>query len=104
MDFLRLKIIFAAALIGLLTDGRVCGQAWQVGDASTVRLKPSVFPDLPVTVRRYLERRGCEVPQSFSDKTPHNVVRGRFTSATRMDIAVLCSKARVSTILVFRGG
>lgn len=80
------------------------GQDWKQADAATVRLKPAGFPDLPAEVRRDLERRGCTVPQSFSTKVPHNVVRGRFTSAAQMDIAVLCSKERVSSILVFRGG
>ncbi|HET6957795.1 MAG TPA: hypothetical protein VFI56_14475, partial [Vicinamibacterales bacterium] len=42
--------------------------------------------------------------QAFTDRTPGNVVRGRFTSAGQIDIAVLCSQALVSTILVFRGG
>lgn len=97
-------IILVSALIGLLTDGAVRGQDWQAADASTVRLEPSAYPDLPVTVRQHLERRGCEIPQAFSDKVPHNVVRGRFTSPTRVDIAVLCSIARISTVLVFRGG
>jgi hypothetical protein len=55
-------------------------------------------------VRDYLERRRCTIPQSVFDKTPHNVIRGRFMSATRTDIAVLCSVDRASTVLVFRGG
>jgi hypothetical protein len=36
--------------------------------------------------------------------TPHNVVRGRFTSAAEEDVAVLCSIGRRSSILVFRAG
>ena len=79
-------------------------QSQSVAPSSPVRLKPSAFPDLPPPVRRYLERRGCEIPQTFFGKTPHNVVRGRFTSATQTDIAVLCSRAGISAILVFRGG
>ena len=104
MDVVRLKIFFVSAIVALSTNGALRGEDWQAANAATVRLKPSAFPELPVIVRRFLERRGCEIPQAFSDKTPHNVVRGRFTSATQVDIAVLCSKARVSTVLVFRGG
>jgi hypothetical protein len=43
------------------------------------------------------------VPQTYIGTKRHNVVRGRFTSATQMDIAVLCSRDGVSTIVVFRG-
>ena len=39
----------------------------------------------------------------YSNKTPHNVIRGRFFTPKQWDLAVLCSKERVSTILVFRG-
>jgi hypothetical protein len=69
-----------------------------------VRLAPSAFSALSPTVRRDLERRGCRIPQSFARRDPHNVVRGRFTRAGQMDIAVLCSTGITSTILVFRGG
>jgi hypothetical protein len=103
MNVLGPKIFLASALVALST-GVLISQDWQAANAATVRLKPSAFPELPVTVRRYLERRGCEIPQAFSDKAPHNVVRGRFTSASQSDIAVLCSTGRVSTVLVFRGG
>jgi hypothetical protein len=79
-------------------------QDWAAADASTVRLEPSAFTDLPAPVRRYLERRGCTVPQSFASRTPHNVIRGRFSTSQQTDLAVLCSRSHVSTVLVFRGG
>lgn len=88
-------------LTGIVSTG---AQDWEAANAATVRLKPSAFPSLPVEVRTHLERRRCTIPQSFFDKNPHNVVRGRFTSANRTDIAVLCSVDRVSTVLLFRGG
>jgi hypothetical protein len=97
-----LRVLLGSTLIALSTGTLLASQ--QAANAAIVRLKPAAFPALPVTVRRYLDRRGCEIPQAFSDKTPHNVVRGRFTSANVMDIAVLCSKAQVSKVLVFRGG
>lgn len=79
-------------------------QNWEQADAATVRLKPDVFSDLSAQIRKELDRRGCTVPQSYAKTSPHNVVRGRFTSAVQMDVAVLCSKAHTSSILVFRGG
>jgi hypothetical protein len=104
MNVIGFKIVLVAALTALSIDHVLAGQDWQAADAATIRLNPSSFPELPMSVRRYLERRGCGIPQAFSSKAPHNVVRGRFTSSTQTDIAVLCSKARVSTVLVFRGG
>ena len=73
-------------------------------DRATIRLSPSAFPELPGAVRRELERRGCVIPQAFSNRTPHNIVRGRFTSSAHKDWAVLCSRRQVSSILVFRSG
>jgi hypothetical protein len=73
-------------------------------DAAMVRLLPSSIPDLPGGVQRELDRRRCRIPQSFANPKPHNVIRGRFTSLSRVDVAVLCSRERVSSILVFRGG
>jgi hypothetical protein len=104
MDVLGLKVVIASGVIALTVSGVVAPQDWPAADKATVRLKPAAFPDLPDAVRRYLEQRGCEVPQAFSEKPPHNVVRGRFTSAARTDIAVLCSTNHSSSVLVFRGG
>src|SRR5829696_2845490 len=74
-------------------------------DADTVRLAPAAFPDLAAPVRADLEQRGCTVPQTFARRgTPQNVIRGRFLSSGPTDLAVLCSRARRSAILVYRGG
>jgi len=68
-----------------------------------VRLPPAAFPDLPGTVVRELERRGCTIPQSFSKKAS-NVIQGEFAKPGETDWAVLCSVKGVSTILVFWKG
>lgn len=81
-------------------------------DEETVRLAPDAFDNLPAEIQDELTVRGCTVPQSFfaeypqvsEDVEPDNVVRGNFTQAGQTDIAVLCSRKRVSSILVFRGG
>lgn len=103
MNF-RCNVCLVVLLVTPLRDVVLVGQDWQAANRATVRLKPSAFRDLSAEVRGYLERRGCEIPQSFSNKAPHNVIRGRFTGATQLDIAVLCSKAGISTVLVFRSG
>lgn len=71
-------------------------------DDAIVRLRPAAFANLPVAVSAELERRGCLVPQSYADKTPHNVIRGRFLLPDATDLAVLCSRNGVSSILIFR--
>ncbi len=84
--------------------GASSAQDWVGADLATKRLSPAAFTSLSLAVRNDLERRGCTIPQSFAAKRPGNIVRGRFTSATETDWAVLCSVERVSSILVFRGG
>ncbi len=69
-----------------------------------VRLKPSAFEDISAEVRVDLERRGCRVPQTYLSDKPHNIAKGRFISARQIDTAVLCSRNRVSEILIYRGG
>jgi hypothetical protein len=96
--------LLVSALVALLASGPTVRQNWEQADAATVRLRPTAFASLPSRVRQELERRGCTVPQSYSESAPHNVIRGRFTSGGHTDIAVLCSKERASSILVFRGG
>jgi hypothetical protein len=66
------------------------------------RLAPAAFTDLPAPVIQELERRGCTIPQVDFPAKPSNVVRGRFTNPTQVDIAVLCSVEGISSILVFR--
>lgn len=70
--------------------------------ATLVRLTPAAFPALPADVRQDLKTRGCTIPQVWDDTTPHNVIRGRFTSNVKDEWAVLCSRNGASAILVFR--
>ena len=91
-------------ILSVLATATLGAQDFVQADAATVRLAPAAFTDLPALVRQNLEDRGCLVPQAHGDSIPHNVVRGRILSDASMDIAVLCSRRRVSTILVFRDG
>lgn len=77
---------------------------WQIADEATVRLKPAAFSQLPQNIVSYLETRGCTVPQIFGETEPHNVIRGEFAKGGQFDWAVLCSRNRVSSILVFWNG
>ena len=97
-------LVFAVSMLG--AQGIAPAAEWTRADAETVRLAPSRFGSLPAAVRKELDRRGCRVPQTYAATAdrPDNVIRGRFTSATTIDWAVLCSRQRRSTVLVFRGG
>jgi hypothetical protein len=76
---------------------------WDKAGLSVKRLSPSAFPQLPKSIVRSLKARGCQIPQSYFDATPHNVIRGMFTKAGLYDWAVLCSKNRKSSIVIFWG-
>jgi hypothetical protein len=76
----------------------------QLADNEIVRLSPTAFPHLPKSIMRYLQARGCTVPQTFDNATPHNVIRGQFAKRGQFDWAVLCSRNRVSSILIFWNG
>ncbi len=77
---------------------------WDQADLQTLRLPPSAFLSLPAPVRADLERRGCTVPQVWTDSVPANVISGHFKTAGGTDWAILCSVDRVSTILVYWEG
>jgi hypothetical protein len=82
----------------------VDNQDWDQADRSTKRLAPAAFVGIPLAVRSELQHRGCTVPQPFTANAPSNAITGRFTSTRRTDWAVLCSRQRVSSIIVFPGG
>lgn len=77
---------------------------WDAADAAIRRLPPDAFPDLPYAVKKELERRQCTVPQTFISTQPHNVIHGEFARNGQEDWAVLCSRGRMSGIIVFWGG
>jgi len=85
---------------------------WEAADRAVVRLPPSAFPALPEVVKRDLERRHCTIPQpdpaaigpAPNRDRVHNVIHGDLQRRGQTDWAVVCSRNRVSTILVFWGG
>src|SRR5215210_7852063 len=102
-----MKIIlftFAMACVPWLNPSAAAQDKWRAADAATVRLSPTAFPRLPRRVRRSLLLRGCTIPQTFADAKPHNVISGEFAKKGQRDWAVLCSRNRVSSIMVFWGG
>jgi hypothetical protein len=96
-----LGFVVAAAV---LAGGLPVAQDLDRANSEIVRLKPGAFEVLGPAVRADLDQRGCLVPQTYLTGPPRNVIRGRFTSAGQMDIAVLCSTAQTSSILVYPSG
>lgn len=105
---LLLTAVASVDIIALAAQPRaragIPAEAWARADLSVRRLSPDTFGLLPPSIRKELIRLGCTVPQTVEYERPHNVISGRFTSSTGTDWAVLCSRARVSAILVFRQG
>ena len=66
------------------------------------RLAPSMFPQVPASVRHDLETRGCLVPQTWLGRAPQNAIRGAFTTANAIEWAILCSVRDTSQILIYR--
>ena len=77
---------------------------WATADVATRRLSPDDFRELPQLVRAELRRRGCTVPQMYAAGRRHNVIRSQFNDGAEADWAVLCSRQRQSSILVFWEG
>lgn len=76
---------------------------WEQAERDIVRVAPSEIMELSPALRAELTRRNCMVPQPYYGSRS-NVVSGHFTSSERIDVAVLCSRDNISSILVFRGG
>jgi hypothetical protein len=78
-------------------------EEWLTAVRMIRRLPPDSFPELPKPIRAVLAARGCEVPQSYTRRQPHNVVTGHFARPDQKDWAVLCSHLDTSAILIFWG-
>ena len=98
-----LSFISALMMCVSVVAAQLSAADWSRADAATVRLMPSAFSNLPLSVRSAMERRGCTVPQPVDSGRPRNVISGHFTDARSTGWAVLCSRERRSAVLVFRG-
>ena len=104
---MTMKSLRAAGVLGWIfllqiSFAQTSPSRWDAADSLIVRLPPSVFHTLPAAIVRYLEAGGYTIPQCWCDTSPHNLVTGEFFEKSRTDWAVLASKKRISTILVFR--
>lgn len=105
----RLGLVYSGSLPGAGFFRRVAllgvfGAYHCAAEPEIVRLRPSVFKELPGNIVTELQRRGCTIPQIPYIKKRHNVVRGTFARPGQVDWAVLCSIRGASRILVFWDG
>ncbi|MCE5272009.1 hypothetical protein LLH00_12105 [bacterium] len=70
----------------------------------TLKLPPEFFRLLPGNIKSYLGQRGITIPQSWTHKRAHNIIRGQFTAPGSDDYAALCLHADSIFILVFPQG
>ena len=96
------QLCLSLALLAGTSSGQRTFPEFDRANEETVRLLPDAFDDLPSSVREELKRRGCTIPQVYSGVERSNIVRGRFTAPDQIDIAVMCSRDHVSSILIFQ--
>ncbi|MFN2567340.1 MAG: hypothetical protein ABR499_20275 [Gemmatimonadaceae bacterium] len=68
--------LIAAALLAAAAPSSAAQRPTGDPLSAVQRLAPSAFADLPQTVRRDLEARGCRVPQSYDG--PRTTLCGRW--------------------------
>ena len=99
------RFLHSGLLACALATSSAYGQdKWDVADSNVRRLLPSAFSKLPKPIVHYLELKHCTIPQLWYESKPHNVIRGMFARKGQYDWAVLCSRNRFSSILIFWNG
>jgi hypothetical protein len=98
-------VVVVAAVVIVPSSGQLKDSQWKVDepDRRIVRLPPTVFPDLPGNLAGELQRRGCTIPQPYTDRRA-NVIQGEFAKPGQTDWAVLCSTKGYTSLLVFWNG
>ena len=91
---------FVAFALICWTDSSGARLDFERADRETVRLQPTHFVGVPKTVKATLSGLGCRIPQPWGTKKPHNLIRGEFMEAGRTQWAALCSRNRLSAIIV----
>lgn len=93
------------ALLAAAPTAKASGEAvWDAADVAVARASPAKAPRLPKAIVKELQRRKCLIPQTFISSRTHNAIFGSFARKGAKDWAVLCSRNRVSSVLVFWGG
>jgi hypothetical protein len=97
------SVVSLFCILPLLTGTQAVGQPSPQRTYRVHRLQPTAFPELPKNLVTELERRGCTIPQPFTNRRA-NVIRGVFLKPGQTDWAVLCSHEGSTNLLVFWNG
>src|ERR1035437_7790398 len=97
------RLCSQSLILPLLTGTQAFGQPSPQRTYRGHRLQPTAFPELPKNLVTELERRGCTIPQPFTNRRA-NVIRGEFAKPGQTDWAVLCSTKGFTSLLVFWNG
>ncbi len=106
MKFL-LKIILFLAVSAISILAQDVKSKRDIATESVIRIKPAEYslsphcPKMPKQVVRYLEEQNCTIPQSYRVKNHHNAFEGEFLREGQHDWVVLCSRNKISSILIF---
>jgi hypothetical protein len=92
-----------------MLDGIMLAEAQDLKKASipsSVYRHPSEFKILSNDIIKILSEKNCVIPQSFNnnDTLLNNIIVGQFAKVGQLDLAVLCSSANKSNIIIFWGG
>jgi hypothetical protein len=74
------------------------------GEIGTAQKQQGVDARLPTNLAAEVQRLGCTIPQRSESNEGLEVIRGDFGRKRITDWAVLCWRARVTTLLVFWSG
>jgi len=91
-------------LMQLCLYGLAFADKWDDADAATIRAKPDQFTNMPDKIVNHLIKIGCTIPQSYGSNRLHNIIWGEFAKKGQKDWAVLCSRDKTSSVLIFWGG
>lgn len=92
-----------SAILLCIAPQLVTADEWDDADLAIRRLDPAEFQELPAAIVTDLKKRGCTIPQAANQKKRHNVISGGFVTLGQKDWAVLCSRDRISSVLIFWG-
>ncbi len=95
-----MKVLISTVLCLLSTDVASATIDWKKAEKEIRFIKPDQVPGVPRKVVKAIESQGCEIPQSWDVRNPHNLIAGSFASRKSKDWAVLCSKNGNSSIFV----
>ncbi len=98
-----MKILLAILVISFAAEIHAQDK-WAMADKNIVRIAPNSFTQLPKSIINDLEKRHCTIPQSYIQNSKHNVISGEFKRKGQKDWAILCSKNRASSILIYWNG